>query len=74
VCTAFRVPFTTLCATFLAVYAVLFATFFAVLTGPATDVLMETANARMIETSVFMVPKDSFRRARLRLSSERRDS
>jgi hypothetical protein len=35
VCTALRVPFTALCATFLAVLAVLFATFLAVRTGPA---------------------------------------
>jgi hypothetical protein len=35
VCTALRVPFTTLCATFFPVIAVLFATFFAVRTGPA---------------------------------------
>jgi hypothetical protein len=33
--TALLVPFTTLCATFLAVIAVLFATFLAVRTGPA---------------------------------------
>jgi len=35
VCTALRVPFTVLCATFLAVMAVFFATCFAVRTGPA---------------------------------------
>jgi hypothetical protein len=33
--TALLVPFTALCATFLAVFAVLFATFLAVRTGPA---------------------------------------
>jgi hypothetical protein len=35
VCTALRVPFTVLWATFLAVIAVFFATFLAVRTGPA---------------------------------------
>jgi hypothetical protein len=35
VCTALLVPFTALCATFLAVIAVPFATFLAVRTGPA---------------------------------------
>jgi hypothetical protein len=33
--TAFAVPFTVLCATFLAVFAVLLATLFVVRTGPA---------------------------------------
>ena len=67
-CTALLVPFTTLCATFLAVYAVLFATFFAVLTGPASTVPMEMAKARMIEKNAFMVLNYSLLIARVRLS------
>ena len=55
VCTALRVPLTTLCATFFAVFAELFATVFAVLTGPASTVPMEIAQARMIENNAFIV-------------------
>jgi hypothetical protein len=49
------VPFTTLCATFFAVYAVFFATFFAVLAGPPSAVPMEMAKASMIEKNAFMI-------------------
>ena len=61
-------PFTTLCPTFLAVFAVLFATFFAVLAGPASTTPMEMAKARMIEKNAFMVLNDSFLMAGLRPS------
>jgi hypothetical protein len=67
VCTALLVPLTTLCPTFLAVFAALFATFFAVLAGPASIVPMEMANARMIEKNAFIVLKDSFLTVIMRL-------
>ena len=59
VCTALRVPFTVLWATFLAVIAVFFATFLAVRTGPAWMLPMQTPSARNIENNAFMVPKVS---------------
>jgi hypothetical protein len=65
VCTALFVPLTTLCATFLAVFALLFATFFAVRTGPASTVPMEMAKARIIENNAFIVLNDSFLMARM---------
>jgi hypothetical protein len=67
VCTALLVPLTTLWPTFLAVCTVLFATFFAVLTGPASIVPMEMANARIIEKNAFIVLNNSFLTARMRL-------
>jgi hypothetical protein len=72
VCTALLVPFTTLCATFLAVYALFFATFFAVLTGPASTMPTEIAKATMIEKSAFMVLNDSFLTAHVRPSDRHR--
>ena len=57
VCTALLVPFTVLCATFLAVIAVSFATCRAVRTGPASTLPAQTANARMTENNAFMVLK-----------------
>ena len=67
VCTALRVPFTVLCATFFAVIAVFFATFVAVRTGPASTLAAKTAKARMIEKKAFMVLKVSLLKARVRL-------
>jgi hypothetical protein len=55
--TAFAVPFTVLCATFLAVFAVLLATLFAVRTGPASALPAHRANAIMTENNVFIVLK-----------------
>jgi hypothetical protein len=55
--TALLVPFTTLCATFLAVVAVLFATFLAVRTGPAWTLPTQTPSARNSEYNAFMVLK-----------------
>ena len=58
---------TILWPTFFAVCTVLFATFFAVLTGPASIVPMEMANARIIEKNAFIVLNNSFLTARMRL-------
>ena len=57
VCTALRVPFTVLCATFFAVITVFFATFLAVRTGPASTLPMATAKPSMIEKNAFIVLK-----------------
>ena len=65
-------PLTTLWPTFLAVCTVLFATFFAVLTGPASIVPIEMANARIIEKNAFIVLSNSFLTARMRLPYGRR--
>src|SRR5438874_8779125 len=65
--TALLVPFTTLCATFLAVCALSFATFLAVLTGPASAVPMAMASARTIEKNAFIVLNNSFLTAHMRL-------
>ena len=70
--TALLVPLTTLWPTFLAVCTELFATFFAVLTGPASTVPAEMANARMIETNAFMVLYYSLFRSRVRLPNGHR--
>ena len=67
-CTALLVPFTTLCATFLAVIAVFFATCLAVRAGPACTLPAQTANARMTENNAFIVPKVSRRTRQMRLS------
>jgi hypothetical protein len=55
--TALLVPFTVLCATFLAVIAVFFATCLAVRTGPASTLLKQTAKAIMVEKNAFIVLK-----------------
>ena len=65
-------PLTTLWPTFLAVCTVLFATFFAVLTGPASIVPMEMANARIIEKNAFIVLNNSFLTACMRLLDRHR--
>jgi hypothetical protein len=57
--TALLVPFTVLCATFLAVIAVFFATCLAVRTGPASTLLKQTAKAIMVEKNAFIVIKVS---------------
>jgi hypothetical protein len=55
--TARLVPFTVLCATFLAVIAVFLATCLAVRTGPASTLPAQTAHASMIENNAFIVLK-----------------
>jgi hypothetical protein len=63
------VPFTTLCATFLAVIAVFFATCLAVRAGPACTLPTQTANARMTENNAFIVLNISWQTAEMRLSA-----
>ena len=67
VCAALRVPLTALWPTSLALCTLLFATFFAVLTGPASIVPTQTANARIIENNAFIVLNNSFLTSGMRL-------
>jgi hypothetical protein len=65
------VPFTTLCATFLAVIAVFFATCLAVRAGSACTLPAQTANARMTENNAFIVPNISWHTDEMRLSADK---